>query len=32
MTTGDPENYFLAHLKFVMEHEKYAQKVQAALK
>ena len=27
MTTGDPENYFKAHLKFVMDHESYGQKV-----
>lgn len=27
MTTGDPENYFFAHLKYVMEHEKYGKKV-----
>lgn len=27
MTTGDPENYFKAHLKFVIEHEKYGNKV-----
>lgn len=27
MTTGDPENYFQAHLKFVMESEKYGDKV-----
>ncbi len=27
MTTGDPENYFRAHIKFVMEFEKYAGKV-----
>jgi NDP-sugar pyrophosphorylase family protein len=27
MTTGDPENYFQAHLKFVMEHEKYGAKI-----
>lgn len=27
MTTGDPENYFKAHLKFVMENEKYGDKV-----
>jgi UTP-glucose-1-phosphate uridylyltransferase len=27
MTTGDPENYFHAHLKFVMEYEKYGSKV-----
>jgi len=31
MTTGDPENYFKAHLKFVMEHEKYGSKVRAWL-
>jgi UTP--glucose-1-phosphate uridylyltransferase len=27
MTTGDPENYFKAHLAFVMENEKYGKKV-----
>jgi UTP--glucose-1-phosphate uridylyltransferase len=27
MTTGDPENYFIAHLKFVLEREKYGQAV-----
>ncbi len=27
MTTGDPENYFHAHLKFVVNHEKYGSKV-----
>ena len=27
MTTGDPENYFHAHLKFVMEYEKYGSRV-----
>ena len=27
MTTGDPENYFHAHLKFVINHEKYGSKV-----
>ena len=27
MTTGDPENYFFAHLKYVIEHEKYGKKV-----
>ncbi|HYD34760.1 MAG TPA: sugar phosphate nucleotidyltransferase [Vitreimonas sp.] len=27
MTTGDPENYFKAHLKFVMEQEKYGSKL-----
>jgi UTP--glucose-1-phosphate uridylyltransferase len=28
MTTGDPENYFHAHLKYVLEREKYGNKVQ----
>ena len=27
LTTGDPENYFKAHLKFVIEQEKYGKKV-----
>lgn len=27
MTTGDPENYFKAHLKFVLDNEKYGHKV-----
>ena len=27
MTTGDPENYFRAHLKYVLEKEKYGGKV-----
>lgn len=27
MTTGDPENYFKAHLKYVIEHEEYGQKI-----
>ncbi len=27
MTTGDPENYFHAHLKFVIEQEKYGSQV-----
>ncbi len=31
MTTGDPENYFRAHLKFVLEHEKYGPKVRTWL-
>ncbi len=26
-TTGDPKNYFLAHLKYVLEHEEYADEV-----
>lgn len=28
MTTGDPENYFKAHLKFVVDHEKYGSKIE----
>lgn len=32
MTTGDPENYFKAHLKFVMEHEKYGSKLEEWIK
>jgi UTP--glucose-1-phosphate uridylyltransferase len=31
MTTGDPENYFKAHLKFVLEQEKYGDKVEGWL-
>lgn len=27
LTTGDPENYFRAHLKFVIEQEKYGSKI-----
>jgi UTP--glucose-1-phosphate uridylyltransferase len=27
MTTGDPENYFRAHLEYVVKHEKYGSKV-----
>ncbi len=27
MTTGDPKNYFLAHVKYVLDHEKYADDV-----
>jgi len=27
MTTGDPENYFKAHLKFVVNNEKYGKKI-----
>ncbi len=26
-TTGDPENYFMAHLNYVLNHEKYSEKV-----
>ena len=32
MTTGDPKNYFLAHLKYVMDHEDYADAVREAVK
>lgn len=31
MTTGDPENYFRAHLKFVLEQEKWGSKVEGWL-
>lgn len=31
MTTGDPENYFRAHLKFVEEYEKYGSKLKSWL-
>lgn len=31
LTTGDPKNYFLAHLKFVMENEGYADEVKAVV-
>jgi hypothetical protein len=27
MTTGDPENYFRAHLKYVIEKEPYGSKI-----
>lgn len=30
MTTGDPKNYFIAHLKYVMSHESYADDVRQA--
>lgn len=32
MTTGDPENYFKAHLKFVMDNERYGSKVEEWVK
>lgn len=32
MTTGDPENYFRAHLKFVLMYEKYSKKIGEWLK
>lgn len=32
MTTGDPENYFKAHLKFVVDNEKYGPKIEDWLK
>lgn len=31
VTTGDPKNYFMAHLKYVMENEPYADDVKAAI-
>lgn len=31
MTTGDPKNYFLAHLKYVLDNENYADEVKAAV-
>lgn len=31
VTTGDPKNYFMAHLKYVMENESYADDVKAAI-
>ena len=27
MTTGDPKNYFLAHLKYVKDYEDYAEEI-----
>ncbi len=32
MTTGDPKNYFLAHLKYVLDNEDYADDVKAMCK
>ncbi|PIR58719.1 MAG: hypothetical protein COU69_04135 [Candidatus Pacebacteria bacterium CG10_big_fil_rev_8_21_14_0_10_56_10] len=32
MTTGDPENYFRAHLKYVLDNEPYGQQVDGWLK
>jgi UTP--glucose-1-phosphate uridylyltransferase len=31
MTTGDPKNYFLAHLQYVMDHEDYADDIKAVI-
>lgn len=31
MTTGDPKNYFLAHLQYVLDHESYASEVRQAI-
>jgi UTP--glucose-1-phosphate uridylyltransferase len=31
-TTGDPKSYFLAHLKYTLEHEEYADDVRAYIK
>lgn len=32
MTTGDPKNYFLAHLKYVLDNEDYAKDVREFIK
>ena len=32
MTTGDPKNYFLAHLKYVLDNENYADDVRQAIR
>lgn len=32
MTTGDPKNYFLAHLKYVLDNEDYAEDVRNFIK
>lgn len=32
MTTGDPQNYFLAHLKYVLDNESYADDVRKIIK
>lgn len=32
MTTGDPKNYFLAHLRYVLDNEDYADEVKAMTK
>lgn len=32
MTTGDPKNYFLAHLKYVLQNEDYAKDVRELVK
>ncbi|MCL2110460.1 sugar phosphate nucleotidyltransferase [Microgenomates group bacterium] len=32
MTTGDPANYFLAHLRFVLDNESYADEVRGIIK
>ena len=32
VTTGDPQNYFLAHLKYVLANEEYADAIRNALK
>ena len=31
LTTGDPENYFRAHMRFVIEYEKYGDKLESWL-
>jgi UTP--glucose-1-phosphate uridylyltransferase len=32
MTTGDPENYFMAHLRFVLDNEKYGKRIKEFVK
>jgi UTP--glucose-1-phosphate uridylyltransferase len=32
VTTGDPKNYFLAHLKYVLENENYAEDIRDVVK
>ena len=32
MTTGDPKNYFMTHLDYVLENEPYADEVRKAVK
>jgi UTP-glucose-1-phosphate uridylyltransferase len=31
MTTGDPKNYFLAHLKYVLDHEDYGDAIRSEM-
>lgn len=32
VTTGDPKNYFLAHLEYILKYEDYAEEVRALIK